>query len=208
MTQSSLQQSFELFDQPLLCYKAIHTWHFQSIPSLSLPSDLTRRLSLRATLCMISLLERGRLSAPLFSCIQQSDSRPSASSIDKTVPLVSFVARYNDADHFAESEDEEELEDNDTVLEFCQLVAMICQYNRSRDIARWHGLVTCQTRILAAATIRGWCLFHSELPNCAATVRGRRLFEKIRNSRAICHMYDQRGGQFINGDKVCPELCL
>ena len=40
-----LQQSFEIFDNRLLCYRAIHTWHFQSILLLSSPCDFTRRLS-------------------------------------------------------------------------------------------------------------------------------------------------------------------
>ena len=40
-----LQQSLELFDKLLFCYKSIETWHFQSIPSLSSPCDFTRTLS-------------------------------------------------------------------------------------------------------------------------------------------------------------------
>ena len=60
---------------------------------------------------MISLLERGRLSVSLSSCIQRSDC--DFPDTESTSPL-----RRNtddDADPFAKSEDKEELEDNESV---------------------------------------------------------------------------------------------
>ena len=37
----------------------------------------------------------------------------------------------------------------------------------------------CVLRLLAAATIQGWCLFRSRALDCVATIWGRRLIEKI-----------------------------
>ena len=63
-----LQQSFEFFDKPLFCYKGIHTWYFQSIPSffffgLWLHTYTVPRASKSTTLRVIALLERGQTSA-------------------------------------------------------------------------------------------------------------------------------------------------
>ena len=66
---------------------------------------------------MISLLERGWLSAFLSSCIQRLWLFPSSIDTQSTPPLQCDTD--NDADPFAESRDEKEMEDNETVLEYC-----------------------------------------------------------------------------------------
>ena len=107
-----LQQSFELFDKPLFCYKAIHTWHFQSIPSLSSPCDFT---------CTLSPDVDGSGDSDIH-CLKEGGVAVGAHE-DITTETASLLSgRRNtddDTDPFSESEDEEELEANKTAIEDC-----------------------------------------------------------------------------------------
>ena len=82
---------------PLLCYKAIHT---------TLPVHSLKKYH---TLCNFSLGADSQL--------------PSLHAYSKAFVTVSFLDKYrntdNDGDPFTESEDNQELEVNETVLEYC-----------------------------------------------------------------------------------------